>query len=154
MPYIPWTSLNVSISRKEERSGSKRRGKKRGKKGEGTGEGERKQGGREGGREERRQAGGEGKKTWLWVSFLLKYSFTSCSGTKIPTAAVSTAQSVICRLLCFRSPMVLLGLPVFQSSNQWDPAQEMSVPQGMSVPCRCLFPFQQLELCITQFLNH
>lgn len=27
----------------------------------------------------------------------------------------------VCTLLCFKCPVVLLALPVFQSSNQWDP---------------------------------
>lgn len=47
--------------------------------------------------------------------------------------------------LRFRRPVTLLGPPVVQGSDRWDPVQGNLFPQGTGALCKCLLTYQQLE---------
>lgn len=138
--------------------------RKRGRKGKTRerGRGKRKEGGREerrqrdGGKEngrkgERKEArlGGEGEENLvIGIISAQTYFYLLEIEPKSQPGCLLCPVHILAMLLCFRCPVMLLG------SDQWEPVLENLFPQGMSAFCRCLLTYQQLERCLTQFLNH
>lgn len=99
----------------EERKGgegARKEGTKRGKKGEEIWE-ERRKGRKAGGRGEDHMAIGV-------ISAQMYFHLLEMEPRSQPELPPLPSPHV-CTLLCFKCPVVLLALPVFQSSNQWDP---------------------------------
>lgn len=74
--------------------------------------------------------------------FLQRRTFTSWRRCLNPNRSCSHAQSMWLR---FRRPVTLLGPPVVQGSDRWDPVQGNLFPQGTGALCKCLLTYQQLE---------
>ena len=143
-------------------------GKKKGRQGEGSGDRERgkgkkgireerrrrgrergKEGRREGRRVQGREAGGtRGTKFGYRHHFCTNIRLPPGDRTRIPTKLPPIPKSHFCHATLFQIPCDAVGLrPVGASLRK-------SFPTRYECFCRCLLTYQQLEHCLTQFLNH
>lgn len=181
--YVLCILLNVSISGKEERkAGRKEWGQREGKRKEGhqggkeekreKGEDKREEGGkegrreggkdrgrvegkmggrkkgREGGRDEGRDAGGtRGTKFGYRHHFCTNILLPPGDRTRIPTRLPPIPRPHFCHATLFQIPCDAVGLRLVGASLR------KSFPTRYECFCRCLLTYQQLEHCLTQFLN-